>query len=62
MSETLACPCCAQPMRTGRTRKSKPYFVCDECGVQVFIRKKEGIERLAARQGPGHPEEEFWSP
>ena len=25
---------------------AKPYFVCDVCGIQVFVRGKRGIEQL----------------
>jgi t-SNARE complex subunit (syntaxin) len=31
-------------MRT--SKKNKPYFVCDACGVQVFVRRTYGIEKL----------------
>lgn len=31
-------------MRTDKNRK--PYFVCDPCGMQLFIRRKLGKERL----------------
>jgi hypothetical protein len=32
-----------------RTSKNgKPYFVCDSCGVQLFVRRQDGIERLDA--------------
>jgi hypothetical protein len=31
-------------MRTDKNRK--PYFVCDPCGMQLFIRRKQGSERL----------------
>jgi hypothetical protein len=27
-------------------KNGKPYFVCDTCGVQLFIRRKRGIELL----------------
>jgi hypothetical protein len=27
-------------------RTENPYFVCDPCGIQFFIRGKQGIERL----------------
>jgi len=30
--------------RTSKT--GKPYFVCDPCGIQLFVRRKDGIERL----------------
>jgi hypothetical protein len=32
--------------RTSKT--GKPYFVCDPCGIQLFVRRKGGIERLDA--------------
>jgi hypothetical protein len=28
------------------SKKQRPYFVCDPCGVQVFVRGTKGIERL----------------
>jgi DNA repair ATPase RecN len=28
------------------SKREKPYFVCDSCGIQIFVRRKEGIERL----------------
>src|SRR5207245_3600249 len=27
-------------------KNGKPYCICDPCGVQLFIRRKEGINRL----------------
>jgi hypothetical protein len=30
------------------SKSGKPYFVCDPCGTQFFVRRKEGIERLDA--------------
>jgi len=29
-----------------KSKVGKPYFVCDSCGIQIFIRKKPGIDRL----------------
>lgn len=28
------------------SKKGRPYFVCDPCGMQVFVRGDKGIERL----------------
>lgn len=28
------------------SKKDRPYFVCDACGIQVFVRGNKGIERL----------------
>ena len=40
------CPTCEDPLRERITRKRKPYFVCESCGVQIFVRFETGIERL----------------
>ena len=34
------------PLEKRSDKHSKPYFVCDSCGIQFFVRKKHGIERL----------------
>jgi hypothetical protein len=32
-----------------RTDKNeKPYFICDPCGIQLFVRRRRGIELLEA--------------
>jgi hypothetical protein len=28
------------------SKNRKPYFVCDPCGIQLFVRRKYGIEKL----------------
>ena len=28
------------------SKKGRPYFICDPCGMQVFVRGNKGIERL----------------
>ncbi len=28
------------------SKRDKPYFICDSCGVQAFIRRKKGIQLL----------------
>ena len=33
-------------MEKRMSKRSKPYFHCNSCGVQFFVRRKEGIERL----------------
>jgi DNA-directed RNA polymerase subunit RPC12/RpoP len=42
----IRCFLCAENLDQRTSDKGKPYFVCDACGVQIFIRKKQGIERL----------------
>jgi DNA-directed RNA polymerase subunit RPC12/RpoP len=41
-------PCflCAKKLDLRISKSAKPYFVCDDCGVQIFVRRKKGIERL----------------
>ncbi len=40
------CPVCTDPREVRVTKKDKPYFICDPCGVQVFIRGPAGIEEF----------------
>ena len=42
----LHCFLCNDFLEQRVSDKGKPYFVCDPCGVQIFVRKKTGIERL----------------
>jgi hypothetical protein len=28
-------------------KNRKPYFICDSCGIQIFIRGRQGIENLS---------------
>jgi DNA-directed RNA polymerase subunit RPC12/RpoP len=42
----LPCFLCGQNLDKRITKKEKPYFVCDPCGVQLFVRGKQGMERL----------------
>jgi hypothetical protein len=46
--KSFPCPVCAVnvPIRIARTHK--PYLVCLDCGIQIFIRGKTGIARLQA--------------
>ena len=44
-TQFLPCLLCGNKLQ--RTDKhNKPYFVCDPCGIQFFVRRKQGIERL----------------
>jgi transcription elongation factor Elf1 len=49
------CPLCEQKTLIKVTNKDKygknkiPYIVCNDCGVQMFIRYDKGIERLKNR-------------
>lgn len=48
-SGNYICPICWRLWPVRNSKKNKPYYICEVCGVQVFIRGKEGIKRLAAR-------------
>ena len=43
----IPCFLCGKPLPVKLTKKDKPYFVCDPCGLQVFVRCKPGIQILA---------------
>lgn len=43
---SIPCPLCRDDLPIRWTFKEKPYVVCNDCGVQLFIRAQEGIDRL----------------
>ena len=46
--QSLPCFLCGQKLEKRVSKNDKPYFVCDSCGIQFFVRRKDGIERLDA--------------
>ena len=40
------CPLCENMLEIKMTKKNKPYVVCNDCGMQIFIRRQEGINKL----------------
>lgn len=40
------CPLCTTGLDVRQSKKGKPYVVCDPCGVQVFVRLPQGIQRF----------------
>jgi chaperonin cofactor prefoldin len=42
----LPCLLCGNKLQKRTDKHNKPYFVCDPCGIQFFVRGKQGIERL----------------
>ena len=42
----LPCILCGMKLFTRIDKNDKPYFMCDPCGIQMFIRRPLGIERL----------------
>ncbi len=43
----IPCLLCSKELQKRTDKNDKPYFVCDPCGMQIFIRGKQGIENLA---------------
>jgi len=39
---------CTRKLEKRTSKRGKPYFVCDFCGIQLFVRRKQGIDRLDA--------------
>jgi hypothetical protein len=42
----LPCFLCESNLEKRTSKNSKPYFVCDGCGIQLFVRGKFGIAKL----------------
>jgi transcription elongation factor Elf1 len=42
----FSCPVCGELCEVKNSKKEKPYYFCDSCGVQVFIRGKDGVNRF----------------
>jgi hypothetical protein len=42
----LPCLLCGDGLKQRTDKNGKPYFVCDPCGMQMFIRRKKGHENL----------------
>lgn len=40
------CPVCGEGRDIRLSKKGKPYYVCSDCGVQVFVREDPGIGRM----------------
>lgn len=40
------CPVCGEGRDIRLSKKAKPYYVCSDCGVQVFVREAPGIGRM----------------
>ncbi len=40
------CPICQGLRNVEITKNKKPYIKCNDCGVQLFVRGKEGIRKM----------------
>ena len=43
----IPCFLCVQELQQRTDKNRKPYFICDPCGVQIFIRGRQGIKNLS---------------
>jgi DNA-directed RNA polymerase subunit RPC12/RpoP len=43
----IPCFLCSKELNERKDKNRKPYFICDPCGVQIFVRGRQGIENLA---------------
>lgn len=43
----LPCILCGKKLDQRTDKNGKPYFICEPCGTQFFVRRKQGIEKLA---------------
>lgn len=44
----IPCFLCGNGLRVKNSKRNKPYFICEPCGVQVFVRREQGILKLKA--------------
>lgn len=42
----IPCFLCTQELSQRKDKNRKPYFICDSCGVQIFVRGRQGIKNL----------------
>lgn len=47
-TNSLPCALCCRLLQQRADKNNKPYFVCDDCGTQFFVRGANGRERLVA--------------
>ena len=45
-NQYFPCPICFGMLEVRHDKNSKPYCICNDCGVQLFIRGKKGIKKL----------------
>jgi DNA-directed RNA polymerase subunit RPC12/RpoP len=42
----IPCFLCSQELEQRKDKNEKPYFICDPCGIQIFVRGRQGILNL----------------
>jgi hypothetical protein len=43
---SLPCLLCGNQLDQRTDKNDKPYFICNPCGMQIFIRRKLGIKKV----------------
>lgn len=48
MTTATSFPCCIceVPLDVRKTKNGKPYVICDPCGMQMFVRNRDGIGKF----------------
>ena len=46
LAPTLPCFLCGEELAIRTDKNSKRYLICNACGLQAFVRKKDGIKKL----------------
>jgi hypothetical protein len=49
----LPCLLCGAKLEKRIDKNRKPYFVCNPCGIQLFVRRQQGIDLLEQLIGSG---------
>jgi len=50
IGQSIPCFLCHDAVDIRWDKHQKPYFVCERCGIQAFIRRKQGIRLLKELQ------------
>ena len=48
LDKTIPCFFCKRDLDIRFTKKERPYTICNDCQIQLFIRGSEGFRRLVA--------------
>ena len=44
--QMIPCFLCGNGLDVRKTKRGKPYFICDPCGLQAFVRREKGTSLL----------------
>lgn len=56
LKRSFACPLCGKFLEVRESKKGKPYVICDDCGMQMFVRGIEGIKNFAELTSDEEPD------